>query len=404
MVSNEALKHAVLEIFADAQADKGIKLSTAIKQVTDIPAEKKQKEMVKYFLHQYADKYAQHLYYWCDGKKIFPGNGTIWQGDEQVLPGNNVTWSNGVEIFPEVQGENGIRELQLPKGFSQYWKLEGRPTALTKDMEALTLALTQRFVRYLLPPEERVAINALCEERTATHMHKNSWLKQIDIVPRYPPLYPKHSETEHQYTEKVVLRALKLKRGFHGVYLNVKTAERLIYYPVKLLRREWVSYVVCTTNTKTPTYKEFAIHRFKVNKASHPDNVELAAPPKGHAINYIDPEIISGIEGQWGLLEKLTLVITGPPAQHISEMRFHEANELEDLTTVIDSFKQSDGRVESATIEIRELPYTYEFKTWLLGLGAFAKVIEAVPVKENPKVDVEGDIREEIEKMNNLYK
>lgn len=365
MDSNEKLKYDVLKALQGASSETGMKLSTAIKQAGKIP-DRKTKDQVRKFLNIYARQYPKQLYYISDGEKIYPG-----ENEDTPIRGKFVGW-----------------------------KLNGPPKLLRKDTQALVLALSQRFSRFLLPPDERKFINDIYEKNLKQHSAENRWLKQVDIVPRYPPLYPNYDEQKYSYTEHVILNALKQKLGFHGMYLGNES----IYFPVKLVRREWVSYVLCTEDPEVPTYKEYAIHRFSVNKAAHPDDVPLVSTPIPNAIDYQSPYKQSGVKGRWGLLKKLVITVTGEPAQHISEMRFHESPHKKNLTTVLSRSPTDGSRLNSVTIEIKQLPYTYELKTWLLGLGCHVQVLDAIPEDEDSHLDLKADLYREIQAMQKFYK
>jgi len=363
---NEKLKHGVLKALQSASPETGMKLSDAIKEAGYKKPNRKTKDMVRKFLNIYALQYPKQLYYLSEGEKVYPAE----EGDAPM------------------------------RGKSVGWKLQGPPKLLRKDTQALALALSQRFSRYLLPPDERKFINVLYEKRLKEHSAENKWLKQVDIIPRYPPLYPNYEEHTYSFTEQVILNALKQEQGFNGKYLGNEST----FYPVKLVRREWVSYVICTEDPDLSTYKEYAIHRFSVTKANHPDDVELVSIPIGSRLDYKNPEKESGVKGNWGLLKKLVITVTGAPAQHISEMRFHESQNQKKLTQILSSEPEGGSRLTSVTIEIKQLPYNYELKTWLLGLGSHVQVVEAIPADQNSHFDLKADLRNEIERMHSLYK
>ena len=77
----------------------------------------------------------------------------------------------------------------------------------------------------------------------------------------------------------------------------------------------------------------------------------------------------SGIKGPWGLLKSsFNFTITGGPAQHLSEMCFHEKHPE---FTVIKAIQKNElGRVETVRLEVKNLEYTYEIYCWILGLGS----------------------------------
>jgi hypothetical protein len=85
-------------------------------------------------------------------------------------------------------------------------------------------------------------------------------------------------------------------------------------------------------------------------------------------------------------------------------MRFHESQNQKKLTQVLSSEPEGGSRLKSVTIEIKQLPYNYELKTWLLGLGSHVQVVEAIPVDQNSHFDLKADLHNEIERMHSLYK
>lgn len=370
-MNDKDLPLAVLEQLFLAPAASGIRISEAIKKAGRIP-ERNVNEKIRDFVKNYSFEYPDDIYYWSEGQKIYPGK------------------------FEDSNGEVHTP----PLGTSVKWKLESKPKVLSDEIQALTLALTSRFTRYFLPPAEREIIKSLCEGKIAPDVRQSAWLNQIDIVPRYPPLYPTYNEDSYAYIEKVILRAMKTNTGFKARYLEDSWKS---FYPVKLIRREWVSYVLCADDPLDPCYKEYAIHRFQVTKANHPDDVELEELPVNHAIDYLTQEVSSGVEGHWGMLETLILEVRGKPAQHISEMRFHEQPKDAALTKVIEKQPNDGSRLDYVKMEVRQLNYTYEFKTWILGLGRYARVLKATPSDKGSKIDVKKDLKKDIDAMNEFY-
>jgi len=376
----EILTRKVLNKLRDATND-GYTLKSLLNDICPAPS-RFTKDRVRDFLKDYAIRHPDDIYCWLPITKGSNGRREklkIWPGKEE---------------FKKVK--KGERD-KITQGASISWKLAARPKILDEDIKALTLALTVQFSKCFLPPDEREVVEGLCENALVKAHDQVAWLKHIDIVPRYPPLFPKYDIDEYAYKEQVVIKALKNRAGFRASYLK---GELKTFFPVRLVRREWVSYILCTEDSDKQSYKEMAIHRFEIEKV---DDVELIDRPHSHNVDYYKSMITPSVTGNWGELKLLALEVTGPPAQHLSEMRFHETPEDDHLTTISNALLDDDGRLESVTIEVKNLNYNYEFKTWLLGLGRYVYVKKAIPAEKNSRVDVKGDLRKEIEGMQKLY-
>lgn len=359
---------AVLDQLWQADMRIGISLRMALYNVLEREPTRQEKDKIRISLLNYASDNPEGIFYWYNGQQIYPG--LHQEKSEGSKPGH-----------------------------SEKWKLVELPKRLTDDLKALILELTRRYSQFLLQPGERRVVEGLCREKAPQRLESAQWLKQVEVVPRYPPLYPEYDENRYQITEEVVLRALIKRQGFHAYYLRPLDEAMTVYFPVKLVRREWVSYVVCCQNTSTPEYREYAIHRFQIGIAKHADDVQLVPVPIGLMLDYGSPHVTGGVPGPWCTLKKMVIQVSGPPAQHLSEMRFHASKLSAHLTCVLDREINEAGRVGSATIEIRDLPYTYEFKMWLLGLGRFVRVLCAEPESPISGPSVIEDLREEIAQM-----
>jgi len=268
---------------------------------------------------------------------------------------------------------------------------------ISPEIHAMVLALTSKFTSFFLPERQRKIIDDLMlkdSKQQGLDYEDSAWLESVAVVPRYPKIFPK-LPIDYLELEAVILRALKERAGFSAKYL---TGKKKTYFPVRLVRREWVSYIVCTEEALNPIYKEYAIHRFK--------QCEFIKKPSNSKLNYnakdIEKALVSGVTGVWGELEYLVLEISGPPAQHLSEMRFHEKESPSNgQYTKSTTLETDENRISRVQLEIFGVPYTYELKTWILGLGAYCLVLESK--SKNNNIDVRGDIVETIKSMNNKY-
>jgi hypothetical protein len=169
---------------------------------------------------------------------------------------------------------------------------------------------------------------------------------------------------------------------------------------VKLIRRERVSYILCLTDKEKGKLQEIAIHRIKLPiSLSEKEYVEPATFGINLSAKNLPQE--PRVDGRWGELQKIVLEIEGPPAQHLSEVRFHPDPKDSHLTkrTVV---RKVGDVIYCVRLEIQNIEYNYEFKCWLLGLGSFCRVIEAIPAK-GVSINPVKDLREEIAKMTQNY-
>ena len=206
----------------------------------------------------------------------------------------------------------------------------------------------------------------------------NNWLSKIEISPRYQALYPPKPKVEAED----ICRAIFLECSFTGSYLG---GEEIRYWPVRLVRQERVLYVLCRTD-KNGFYKEYAIHRFtNINidyddEDKNSDNRMTQIRPDW--ISYDIQEIKQDRKPPIVLddhenIEELVLEFFGRPAQHMSEMKFH-SGELEKIYTTkseILSYTPKGTGAKHSKITAINVPYNYNFLTWLLGFGDQVKVI-----------------------------
>ncbi len=236
--------------------------------------------------------------------------------------------------------------------------------SLKSTEDAIALLTLKAFSSNLLPKSATMISEMIdkVEERYKGHQYKpiRDWVKKVDIVPRYQPLFP--PETRQKDTE-IIYDALYRKKGLKAKYLA--SSETCEYWPVRLIQREQVLYVICATiNTrhKAAQYAEYAVHRF--------NTVELLEASPGFQISYNKSEIYRNLSKrerkEGGNIDELVFEIFGMPAQHMSEVSFHKDSSL----TTHKVIKEDNGKATRTKITARNIVYTYELFSWLLGFGA----------------------------------
>lgn len=139
-------------------------------------------------------------------------------------------------------------------------------------------------------------------------------------------------------------------------------------------------YVICSLVDDPDNYKEYAIHRFSAISPAPKADTSTAL----YEESSITKIMTSGVQGEWRELEELIIEVSGSPAQHLSEIRFGASTNSKCITKaeILEYDEQnrripkSRKRVTKVRLTIKNINYTYELKTWLLGLGKFAKIIE----------------------------
>jgi hypothetical protein len=277
---------------------------------------------------------------------------------------------------------------ELPEGKHHItWKL--RKTVINKqEIDAITLVTAKKYAAVFLPPQQRQWLEAryddLYRKQSSVRFYEK-WHEKIKIEPRYPAIYPKQGKN-YPDIEKTIFNALMENTSFTARYDF--SDERKTFYPVRLIRREQVLYVLCAHQQQDPIFKQYAIHRLldvKESKAGLEDCFTKAS--------YIDEHCENNVPGPWGEIDEIKLRITGASRFHFTEMRFHQAEELGYLTQIELEYDESDdvSDIKSVLLTIKNLYYTYEFRTWLLGFGSHVEVISPSTIRQ--------DFKEEIKKM-----
>lgn len=211
--------------------------------------------------------------------------------------------------------------------------------------------------------------------------HKN-WLSKIEITPRYQSLYPPKPGADAEE----ICKALFLECSFKASYLNGKATT---YWPVRLVRQERVLYVVCKTEEEG-FYEEYALHRFSGISIDYDDEAEnKVTMQRPDWISYDAEEINENrkppivLDGHQNI-STLTLEFFGQPAQHMSEVHFHPVKQERIYPTKFEILtpKKPGERAEHSRITAYNIPYNYNFLTWLLGFGSQVKVIYPVWLKD----------------------
>ncbi len=362
----ESLYRAVELVLYEEAPDEGMKLGAAIKAAKSNlkrvakATPKKDREKILYRLKSLMRDYNNQgrIHFFCGGKKICP------------------------ETF-ETELDSQADE-KIVRGRSYYWKITQKPTLLTEELKAMMFTMVRDFSQFLLKPSDRMVINELAAGMSReSRAEQRFWTGKVGTLPRYPMLFPNYDETNYQKSETEILDALRNERGFTARYLN---GEPLTYYPVRLLRREWVSYVLCACPPDYKTYSEFPIHRFTVAAENTSTRTDRPASIR------IDGDRKRGDASKserWGRLLSLRMKISGPIAQHLSEMRFHEDPKDARHTQVKNAYHNENGELEWIDLEVLHLQYSYEFETWLLGLGGSLQILDeawedsrSVPIRQ----------------------
>ncbi len=250
----------------------------------------------------------------------------------------------------------------------------------TSSQSGLIAAISLNYSAHFLPPSDRQYLQRVLESGrlrgAQTELYKR-WLKNLKVAPRYPSLHVRLPDN-YPEIEQLIFEALEAGRGFRGWYIG--EAKPYIYRPVKLVRRERVNYIACTVS-KDDSYKEYALHRF-----SGVDLVDANLPPTPNEDEYV----FIGGKVPWGAMESdFVFEISGKPAQHLSEIYFHEDSPEKTRVQVVE--RCGNGSVQKAIITVSDLQYSYEIYCWLLGLGEHVRVLGPPSVARH--------VRDAIEKM-----
>lgn len=282
---------------------------------------------------------------------------------------------------------------ELPVGKHHItWKLQ-KNVLNKKEIEAITLVTAKKYAALFLPPNQREWLDARYKDlylKQASLRSYSAWHEKIRIEPRYPPIFPKQQKN-YDEVEKVIFNALMDNTSFKARYDF--SEEEKIFYPVRLIQREQVLYVLCAHTQHEPAFKEYAFHRL-MNVTENKDELDTAYTKS----DYIDDHRVSGVLGPWKKIEEIKIRITGPARFHFTEMRFHASESLAHLTNV--TFEDDDfddgSDFNSVVLSIKNVAYTYEFRTWLLGFGSCLEILSPQALRE----DIMSEISEMMKKYN----
>ena len=277
------------------------------------------------------------------------------------------------------------------RGKRYAWALKIKPKILSDRKKSLIYNLIGQFSEFFLPPDEKESLKELLKP----NIDSNTWLKKVEAKPRYPALYVNYPDN-YEEIHNFILRCLATNKAFKASYIST---EYFIFHPIKLIRRENISYISCKKYSQLNNcivdfleFKEYAIHRFQLPKIG--SVFSAFTPPDSPIKNEIFEE---NVDGQWGILTSLVLIISGPPAQHLSEVRFHPEKEK---TTKVEILKIDDfNRIEKIRVEIFDIFWDYTFKCWILGLGRHCQILSFST--KNKSVNPIKDISFEIKEMSN---
>lgn len=269
------------------------------------------------------------------------------------------------------------------------WKFEENKIAPPEDLEAIMLVIAQKASKYFLSPSQRQLVNnryrqlSLANDKRVKNQEK--WQKGITLKSRYPSIYPVLG-SDYRKNEEIIYDALLKKSAFTAKNKFKPTPETL--FPFELVLREQVQYVKCYSEEKDST-RTYAINRLsdvKPSTAKSDHAFELFEKSEENFSDNNDP-----IHREY---PEIKLKITGRATTHFTSMQFHEVETDTDRTIIEPEFDENDS-VISTTLTIKNINYTYDFKSWLLGLGS--KIIILAPQ------EIKDDIVKEITDMQNLY-
>ncbi|QKX16908.1 hypothetical protein [Microbulbifer sp. YPW1] len=380
---DEEAKYRLLWMLFRADSTKGLRLSKALEEImsttslTSASNRRLLKDQAEAFLRQYNSEHGGVVCVNDWGKH-----------DEEIEPIPRPPKSEKKKNEAGVKNKKNEKGPHRP-GKVRCYKLTAEPEILHPRSLRLHLLLVGKFNEFFLPKNERKALVRLIKS-TSSNQKIDSLIKRLRYSARYPGIFPNTDTQRLRLHEQVALRALEEEMGFPARYQG---GREIIYFPVRLVRREQISYLVCTTDERKGIYEEMALHRFSIDIGITDSVDDFPLKERNHSIDYTNPTIKPRIPGNWGELEKLELEVEGPVAIHLSEMRFHPKEEKKHLTE--HEFLQHEP-VPRVLLRIHKLWYDYEFKTWLLGLGAALKAVRAVPAFGHEQVDPLADLTRDI--------
>ena len=380
---DEEAKYKLLWMLFRADSTKGLRLSKALEEImspaslSSVSSRRLLKDQAEAFLRQYNSEH---------GGVVCVNDWGKYDEEIEPIPKEQKAEQNKNEVGSK---KNKNEKGPHRPGKVRRYKLTEEPEILHPRSLRLHLLLVGKFNEFFLPKSERKALVSLIKS-TTTNQKIDNLVRRLRYSARYPGIFPNTDIHRLRQHEQVALRAIEEGMGFPARYQD---GPKTIYFPVRLVRREQVSYLVCTTEEHSGIYKEMALHRFSIDIdiAGSVDDFTLYKSKK--FIDYTNPVVKPRIPGNWGELECLELEVEGPVAIHLSEMRFHPEEEKKYLT---EHEFLSNGSVPRLLLRIHKLWYDYELKTWLLGLGAALKAVRAVPATGYERVDPLADLTQDI--------
>ncbi|MEO5812843.1 MAG: WYL domain-containing protein [Rhodanobacter sp.] len=253
-------------------------------------------------------------------------------------------------------------ERSRPFGWS--WQRDA-PTFNLPGMSALqavVLLTAQAHLRNLLPANQLGELQPLFQQARRTlgavpaFGGNSSWPEKVAVAPTSQPLLPPTVDKDVLVT---VHEAVYLGRQLQLVYVARGREESKTYsvHPLGLVQRGPVTYVAVRINDSDKILP-LSLHRIR-SAVQLPDR---AVAPEGFEIGSMVSEVAAG----FGRGEKIRLVMrmTRESSIHLWETPLSEDQTISD--------EQPDGCVEiTATVED-----TAQLYWWLLGFGAFVKVME----------------------------
>lgn len=371
---SEAGMWVLLKTFYCAKESSGIEVNQALKIAfpgIDFYASRKVRDrahpLVTALLQQYEEKYPSSIYRYDYGERDEGWSDDPYQPAKSTRPKYKVVM---------------LEETENP------------------EATYFLYALVSTHLRFFLNPAQREFIDGRLISNRGNRIKVDEWVRHIASKPRYPGIYPKYPADVQEYNEVVVNRGLTVGKGFYAKYDSDDKFD--VFYPIKIIRREHVSYAVCARRKESDrSPREYAIHRLTMVMATSPWEVELLEWEGASQLTTLDENSETAhIQGGWGELATLTLIITNDknncgPAQHFRYVQFHEDPKDADLTI---SEPLADNPA-STKLTIRNIRYTYELKTWLLGLGKYLEFIDAEPIKKGSNIDVKADLARDIKAM-----
>jgi len=222
---------------------------------------------------------------------------------------------------------------------------------------------------------------------------------RFEITPRYQPLYPPAIDSKNM---ALMLQALLHEAPFNARYLN---AEATDYWPVRLVIQGRVLYLLCVTESEPGVYREFAMHRFSkvtngLKEIMDPVDREIFTDhgaQRSYEREAINEHRVLPIETypDHPEIDLLELKFFGPPAQHMSEVRFHLIERTIDVETIcLQSGSTEPGqKTDYCHIRAKKIKNDYNLITWLLGFGPQVEVVQPQWLREQLKVSLQNTLK-----------